>query len=96
MVRSLHCLREFKNLQEGGVAKCEVCDCGCVEPIAICVNDVTHTYDSLECAIVGLAPRCANCGELVVSRGVSRRSQIFCADGCAEAALAADPRVQLS
>lgn len=65
------------------MAKCEICGSTCAEPIAVRFNDVTHTFDSLECAIVGLAPRCANCGELVVSHGVNRNGQLYC-EGCAE------------
>lgn len=46
----------------------------------------THTFDSFECAIHALAPRCAQCGCRVLGHGTEDASgEIFCCSHCAEA-----------
>ena len=46
----------------------------------------THTFDSFECAIHLLAPRCAHCGCAVIGHGVEGDGVICCCAHCAEAA----------
>ncbi len=65
------------------MTKCETCGSTSARTLDISVNGVSHSYDSLECAIFALAPRCANCSELVVSRGIAAKELIFCGDSCA-------------
>lgn len=65
-----------------------VCDC--------CGNDYdkafkveqqgkTHTFDSFECAIHTLAPRCVQCGCPSIGHGVEAGGQHFCCAHCAQA-----------
>lgn len=46
----------------------------------------SHVFDSFECAIQALAPRCAHCTCRIIGHGVDRGSAIFCCDHCARAA----------
>jgi hypothetical protein len=42
-------------------------------------------FDSFECAIEVVAPRCAHCGVRVVGHGLEKDGKIYCCDHCAEA-----------
>jgi hypothetical protein len=43
----------------------------------------TGVYDSFECAIDALAPRCAHCGCTIVGHGVEADGTRFCCAHCA-------------
>jgi hypothetical protein len=43
-----------------------------------------HVFDSFECAISVLAPRCAHCDCAVIGHGVQAGALIFCCASCAE------------
>ncbi len=43
----------------------------------------THVFDSFECAIHALAPRCAHCGCAIIGHGVEAQGAIFCCAHCA-------------
>jgi hypothetical protein len=43
----------------------------------------SHTFDSFECAIEALAPRCAHCNCRVIGHGVEKSGKVFCCDHCA-------------
>lgn len=45
-----------------------------------------HTFDSFECAIHALAPRCERCQVRVVGHGLEAGDAVFCCQHCAEAA----------
>jgi len=42
-------------------------------------------FDSFECAIEALAPRCTHCHCRVIGHGVERRGSIYCCRHCADA-----------
>ena len=44
----------------------------------------THTFDSFECAIHLLAPKCAHCDCRIIGHGVEAGSAMFCCVHCAE------------
>lgn len=46
----------------------------------------THTFDSFECAIHKLAPRCSQCGCTIIGHGLEADGTFFCCDHCAEMA----------
>lgn len=48
-------------------------------------DDSTHTFDSFECAIQALAPKCTHCGCRVIGHGLQAGDSIFCCAHCAEA-----------
>jgi hypothetical protein len=67
------------------------------EPCASCGNQYAHSFevsmngeryvfDSFECAIQRLAPRCSNCGVAIVGHGVEADERTYCCAHCARAA----------
>lgn len=52
----------------------------------IAAGGETRTFDSFECAIAELAPRCETCDTPIIGHGVESDEGIFCCDHCAEAA----------
>jgi len=44
------------------------------------------TFDSLECAIHGIALTCRHCGIKIIGHGVESGDDVFCCAHCAEAA----------
>ena len=60
----------------------------------VCGNDYEHSFtvqtvrgdgvfDSFECAIHALAPRCAHCSCTVIGHGVGRGGKVYCCEHCA-------------
>jgi len=43
-----------------------------------------HTFDSFECAIEAMAPRCSHCGCRIIGHGIEADSQFYCCAHCAE------------
>jgi hypothetical protein len=43
-----------------------------------------HTFDSFECAVQALAPRCENCSVRILGHGVESGNHIFCGAHCAQ------------
>ena len=65
--------------------KCDVCGNDYDKAMTIEVGGKRGTYDSFECAIHALAPRCAHCGCVVVGHGVERDGgdgTIWCCTHC--------------
>jgi hypothetical protein len=52
----------------------------------VVMNGATHTFDSFECAIAELAPRCKNCGVTIIGHGLEADGTFYCCDHCAEKA----------
>jgi hypothetical protein len=46
-------------------------------------NGEMHVFDSFECAIHALAPRCAHCGCQIIGHGMEVNSVFFCCAHCA-------------
>jgi len=63
--------------------KCETCGNEYGDTFTVTRNGSTHTFDSFECAIEKLAPRCDSCGCRIIGHGVETDSQIFCCAHCA-------------
>jgi hypothetical protein len=42
------------------------------------------TFDSFECAIQAMAPRCAHCDCRVIGHGIEAKGKIFCCGHCAK------------
>jgi hypothetical protein len=45
-------------------------------------NGDTHTFDSFECAIQTIAPRCHHCGCPIIGHGLSEDGLFYCCDHC--------------
>ena len=65
------------------MATCEVCRNDYDKSFEIKRNGETHTFDSFECAIHALAPKCAHCGINIVGHGLEADDRIFCCSHCA-------------
>ena len=66
------------------MAKCDVCGNDYARAFEVTTRDgTTHTFDSFECAIHLLAPRCAHCGCMVIGHGLEADDLIYCCAHCA-------------
>jgi hypothetical protein len=67
-----------------GTATCERCGNEYDKPIFVRRHDddTEHVFDSFECAVDMLAPRCEHCGCRVVGHGVEEDGMIFCCASC--------------
>ena len=64
--------------------KCETCGNDYDKAFQVTMRGETHDFDSFECAIEALAPRCKVCGCRIIGHGVEADSRIFCCAHCAE------------
>ena len=46
-------------------------------------NESHHVFDSFECAVHALAPRCVHCGCMILGHGVEADGQMYCCAHCA-------------
>ncbi len=65
-------------------ASCEVCGNSYDKAFQVTASGATHTFDSFECAIQAMAPRCDHCGCRVIGHGVEAGSKMFCSAHCAK------------
>jgi hypothetical protein len=45
-----------------------------------------HVFDSFECAIHMMAPKCTHCGCAIIGHGVENEGAMFCCAACARKA----------
>lgn len=66
------------------MATCDVCGNEYDKPMQISIGEETHTFDSFECAIHALAPRCQHCGCTILGHGIEGpEGRMFCCAHCA-------------
>jgi hypothetical protein len=64
---------------------CEVCGNHYEKAFqVITADEEVHLFDSLECAIARLAPRCAHCHTAVIGHGLEREGRFYCCNHCAQ------------
>ncbi|MDN6556755.1 MAG: hypothetical protein L0K74_09695 [Acidipropionibacterium acidipropionici] len=68
------------------MAVCQVCGNDYDRPLAVTQGNRSGIYDSFECAIHEMAPRCMHCGCQILGHGVQVDSEIFCCAHCASSA----------
>jgi hypothetical protein len=66
------------------MAQCDVCGNEYDKSFTVSSAGKTMTFDSFECAIHALAPRCAHCDCRVIGHGVETSGTIFCCAHCAK------------
>ena len=66
------------------MARCETCGNNYDKAFEVVMAGETHVFDSFECAIHALAPRCVNCGIRIIGHGLEKNGSFFCCDHCAE------------
>ena len=62
---------------------CEVCGNDYPGSFEVVARGERHTFDSFECAIHRLAPRCAHCGCTIVGHGTEADGRFYCCAHCA-------------
>jgi hypothetical protein len=65
------------------MAICDTCGNDYDKAFQVTKDGKTSTFDSFECAIAALAPRCAHCDCRVIGHGVEANGSIFCCAHCA-------------
>ena len=65
------------------MAECEVCGNDYDKAIEVRMNDISHVFDSFECAIYALAPRCSQCDCPIIGHGVEVDEKFYCGANCA-------------
>jgi hypothetical protein len=68
------------------MARCEVCGNDYDKSFEIVIEGSTHTFDSFECAIHAVAPRCEHCDCAVIGHGIEADNRFFCCAHCAREA----------
>jgi hypothetical protein len=68
------------------MAKCDVCGNEYDKAFTVRQGGREHTFDSFECAIHLLAPKCDHCGCQIIGHGVEAGPKMFCCAHCASAA----------
>ena len=64
--------------------QCEVCGNEYDKAFEIVAQGKRHVFDSFECAIAAVAPRCAHCGCAIIGHGVEAKGRMFCCANCAK------------
>ena len=65
------------------MAACEVCGNDYDKSMEIKAGGKTHVFDSFECAIHALAPKCAHCGCMIIGHGAEANGTMYCCAHCA-------------
>jgi phage terminase large subunit GpA-like protein len=65
------------------MATCEQCGNDYDKAFQITMGDETRTFDSFECAIQAVAPRCAHCECRIIGHGVESEGVMYCCAHCA-------------
>lgn len=66
------------------MARCDTCGNDYDKTFTITTaDDERKTFDSFECAIQAVAPRCRHCGCTIIGHGVEADGTIFCCAHCA-------------
>lgn len=65
--------------------RCECCGNEYDQPIYVTIANKQHTFDSFECAVHTLAPKCEHCGVSIIGHGVENNNAVFCCAHCARA-----------
>ncbi|HSR71494.1 MAG TPA: hypothetical protein VLL72_03855 [Kiloniellales bacterium] len=66
------------------MAKCDNCGNDYDKAFQVTLHGKSYTFDSFECAINKLAPRCDNCGTPVIGHGVEDGGTYYCCAHCAQ------------
>jgi hypothetical protein len=66
------------------MARCDVCGNDYDKAMRISQGSRTMTFDSFECAIQALAPKCAHCDCRIIGHGIEAKGNIYCCAHCAK------------
>ena len=74
------------------MARCEHCGNEYDKAFTVTMGKESHTFDSFECAIHMLAPRCAQCKCAIIGHGIESNELFYCCAHCAKRAGVAGAR----
>ena len=66
------------------MALCDTCGNDYDKAFQVILGDRTYTFDSFECAIHRLAPRCEHCGTRILGHGLESGAKFYCCAHCAQ------------
>ncbi|HEX2486213.1 MAG TPA: hypothetical protein VHQ66_12970 [Myxococcota bacterium] len=66
--------------------KCNGCGNEYDKPFEVMLDGRRYIFDSFECAVHTLAPRCTVCEVTILGHGVEQEGAIFCCASCARKA----------
>jgi Rieske Fe-S protein len=67
----------------GQMRKCELCGNEYDKCFEVRMAGEMHVFDSFECAIHALAPKCAHCGCQIIGHGMEAEGVFYCCAHCA-------------
>lgn len=62
--------------------RCEVCGNDYDRAFEVVIAGHRHVFDSFECAIHAVAPRCTHCQCTIIGQGVDHEGDIYCCENC--------------
>ena len=68
------------------MARCATCGNDYDKAFEVTLNGDTHTFDSFECAIQKLAPKCLHCGTRIIGHGIESNGEMYCCAYCSRQA----------
>jgi hypothetical protein len=66
------------------MAQCEVCGNDYDKSFQVVMKGESHVFDSFECAVHALAPRCDHCDCRILGHGHEASGRYYCCAHCAE------------
>lgn len=63
---------------------CDCCGNTYDKAFELTLSGKTYTFDSFECAIHRLAPRCAHCGCNIIGHGAEANGRFYCSAHCSK------------
>lgn len=63
---------------------CEVCGNKYDKAFEVTMAGKRHVFDSFECAVHALAPKCAHCSCRIMGHGVEGNGRMYCCAHCAK------------
>ena len=84
--------RSIMQEEDTTMARCHTCGNDYDKAFEVRKDGRSFVFDSFECAMHALAPKCAQCGCRVVGHGVEESGVIFCCASCARARGSVDLR----
>src|SRR5690606_4819895 len=79
----ISCPRRQSRAEEMLMPTCETCGNDYAHTFTVTMNGDAHVFDSFECAVQKLAPRCATCDTRIIGHGVEGGGKRFCCAHCA-------------
>lgn len=71
------------HLEGATMNTCDCCGNSYDKTFQITMAGQSYTFDSFECAIHKLAPKCTQCGCQILGHGIEANGAIFCCAHCA-------------